>query len=299
MSGPALIAYDGSDDAAHAIACAGRLLAPRQALVVHSFFGLSHMMLRSNVRLDELDGALAEAVEEFDSADEEEAERVAAEGAQLALAAGLEAQPIVVTQEAKTWQTLIAAAVKHEAAVMVAGARGRSGLAAAVLGSVSNGLAAHSPVPLLIVPRAAGAEPSSGPVLLAYDGSDHAKNAVARAGELLAERSALALNVWQSWVMKVPLYLPGMVREFDEIAAELSAQSAAEGVALAGKAGFEATPLTVSAVRSAWHAVLDAANEHEARVVVVGSRSASGPAAILGSTATGVVHHARCPVLVV
>ena len=39
MSGPLLLAYDGSDDAARAIAYAGRLLAQQRALVVHSFFG--------------------------------------------------------------------------------------------------------------------------------------------------------------------------------------------------------------------------------------------------------------------
>lgn len=59
MSGPLLIAYDGSDDAAHAIECAGRLLAPKRALVVHSFLGLSQMMLRSNVAVEDLDGPLA------------------------------------------------------------------------------------------------------------------------------------------------------------------------------------------------------------------------------------------------
>jgi len=298
MSGPVLIAYDGSDDAGHAIACAGRVLAGRRALVVHSFFGLSHMMLRSSVGVKDLDQPLADAVEEFDAADAEEAERVAAEGAQLALAAGLQAQPIVVRQEGKPWQTLIAVAEKHQAAVIVAGARGRSGLAAALLGSVSHGLAVHSPVPLLVVPAQANAE-GEGPVLLAYDGSDHAKNAIEQAGDLLSERSALVLNVWQSWVTKVPVYLPGMAREFDEIAAELSEECADGGARLAADAGFDPESLSVSTLRSSWHAVLDTLKQSNASVVVVGSRSLSGPFAILGSTATGVAHHAECPVLIV
>ena len=298
MSGPLLIAYDGSDDAAHGIACAGRVLAPRRALVVHSFFGLSHLMLRSNVGVKDLDQPLAEAVEAFDAADAEEAERVAAEGAQLALAAGLQAQPIVVRQEVKAWQTLIAVAEKHQAAAIVAGARGRSGLAAVLLGSVSSGLAAHTPVPLLVVPAKAEAE-REGPVLLAYDGSDHAKNAIEQAGDLSSERSALVLNVWQSWVTKVPVYMPGMARELDEIAAGLSGECADEGLELATKAGFDPEPLSVSTLRSSWHAVLDTVEQRNASVVVVGSRSLSGPSAILGSTATGVAHHAECPVLIV
>lgn len=298
MKGPALIAYDGSEDAARAIACAGRLLAPRRVLVVHSFFGLSHMMLRSNVGVEGLDGPLADAVDDFDSADADEAERVAAEGAQLALAAGLQAQPIVVRQENKTWQTLIAAAVKHQAAVIVAGARGRSAFAAAVLGSVSSGLAAHSPVPLLVVPARAEAE-GEGPVLLCYDDSDHSKNAIVQAGALLAEKSALVLSVWRSWVTKVPVYLPGMARQFDEIAAELSDECADRGVTLAASAGFAAKPLSVSDLRAPWHAILDTAKQQHPSVVVVGSRSVNGPLAILGSTAAGVAHHAECPVLVV
>ena len=189
-------------------------------------------------------------------------------------------------------------AEKHQAAVVVAGARGRSGLAAALLGSVSNGLAAHSPVPLLVVPPSAEAE-REGPVLLAYDGSDHAKNAIEQAGDLMSEKSALVLNVWHSWVTEVPLYLPGVAPEFDQIATGLSADCADEGVGLAAAAGFDPKPLSISTLRSPWHAVLDAVQQHDASVVVAGSRSLSGPSAILGSTATGVAHHSERPVLIV
>lgn len=93
MRGPLLIAYDGSDDAAHAIACAGRRF--RRALVLRP---VAHDAALARGAID-LDGPLADAVEEWHSADAEEAERVAAEGAQLAIAAGLQAQPVVVRQE--------------------------------------------------------------------------------------------------------------------------------------------------------------------------------------------------------
>ena len=56
MSGPIVLTYDGSDGAAQAIASAGRLLAPRRALVVHAYYDLSHMMLRSNMKVHDLDG---------------------------------------------------------------------------------------------------------------------------------------------------------------------------------------------------------------------------------------------------
>ncbi len=273
-------------------------MAPRRALVVHSFFGLSHMMLRSNVAVKDLDGALADAVKECDAADKEEAGRIAARGVQLALEVGLQAQAIVLRQEGKTWETLIAAALEHRAVAIVAGTRGRSAFSAAVLGSVSHGLATHSPIPLLVVPPQADAE-CDGPVLLGYDASDHAKNAIARAGDLLAAKSATVLNVWDSWVNKVPVYLPGAARELDEIGARLSVEWVEEGVELAVAAGFEPKPLSLSTMTAPWRTILEVAKQHHASVVVVGSRSLSGPAAILGSTANGVAHHAACPVLVV
>ena len=298
MSGPLLIAYDGSNDAAHAIECAGRLLAPKRAIVVHSFLGLSQMMLRSNVAVEDLDGPLAEAVEDFDAADAEEAERVAAEGAEVALAAGLQAEPRVVAQRGKAWQALIAAAAKHQAAVIVTGARERA-RPAAPLGSVSHGLATHSSVPLLVVPTNDKVDQSNGVVVLSYDGSDHAKNAIEQAGHLLAERSALVLNVWQSWVSKIPAHLRGMAREFDEIAAGLSADCADEGAGLAAAAGFDSKSFSVPSRRSPWHAMLGAARQHEASIVVVGSHSPSESSVTPVGTATAVAHHAECPVLIV
>ena len=73
---PVVIAYDGSEDAAGAIAAAGRLFShDAPALVVHSFVGLSRMLLRSNI--DPASGPLTEAAKEIDSADAEEAERLA------------------------------------------------------------------------------------------------------------------------------------------------------------------------------------------------------------------------------
>jgi nucleotide-binding universal stress UspA family protein len=46
-------------------------------------------------------------------------------------------------------------AVDHDAALLVVGSRGRGALRAAVLGSVSSGLAAAAPLPVLVVPPAA------------------------------------------------------------------------------------------------------------------------------------------------
>ena len=304
MTEPVVIAYDGSEDAVNAIACAGRLLAPRPALVVHSFVGLSRMMLRSNV--DMVSGPLAEAAKEHDSADVEEAERLTAEGAQLALAAGLEAQPVVVEQDGKPWQTLIAIAEKHKAAALVAGARGRSGLASAILGSVSSGLVHHSPVPVLVVPAKAQPELCDGPPLLCYDASPNSKRAIESAGELLASKAALVLHLWESWTAHAPAYVPvvsggvgGVARELDEIAETQSGELAEEGAEQAAEAGFDPHAVSARCDEGLWHAVLGAADEHDVSTIVLGSRGLSGISAVLGSVSHGVVHHSRRPVLIV
>src|SRR3712207_2784645 len=105
MTRPLLIVYDGSDDASDAIASAGAVLAPRPVLVVHSFVGLTRRILHSNV--DIASSPLADAAKEIDAADAEAAERIAAEGAQLASAEGFQAEPIAVEQDGKPWQTLL------------------------------------------------------------------------------------------------------------------------------------------------------------------------------------------------
>jgi nucleotide-binding universal stress UspA family protein len=304
MTGPILIAYDGSEDAANAIACAGRLLAPRQALVVHSFLGFSRLLLRSDPPA--FSGPLKEAVDQLRADDREEAERVVTEGAQLARDAGFEAQPVVVEQDGKPWQTIIATTEKHGADAIVAGARGRSAMASALLGSVSNGLAHHSPVPVLVVPATADPEECGGPPLLCYDSSPNSAQAIERAGELLAGRAALVLNVWESWVAHAPTYVPvvsgavgGMARELDEIAETQSGELADAGVEQAAEAGFDPHAVSARCDGALWHGVLGAAEEHNVSAIVLGSRGLSGISAVLGSVSHGVVHHSQRAVLIV
>ena len=297
-----MIGYDGSEDAVNAIAGAGRLLSPRPALVVHSYVGLSRLLLRSDP--PDLTGPLAEAVKELRADDADEADRVAAEGAQVAIGAGLDAQPLAVEQDGSAWRTLIATAEKHGAAAMVTGARGRSGLASVLLGSVSSGLVHHSPVPLLVVPAPGDAE-AAGPALLCYDGSESSRRAITVSYGLLAPREALVLHLWEAWSQRAPGLaglsgsVRGMVRELDEIADTQSGELVDAGAALARDTGFDVQALSRRCLHSVWKGVLEAADDRDASVVVLGSRGLSGISSALGSVSYGVVHHARRPVLVV
>ena len=301
--GPVLLAYDGSESSATAIAVAGRLLPAREALVCHAWTGVSQTVALG--ALAELPDALGKAVAEIDQADLEEAQKTASVGVQVAEAAGFRAKPLPIRDERKTWRALLEAAEHHHASLIVAGAHGVSGIGRALLGSVSTGLVHHSDVPVLVVPATARDEDTDGPVLLCYDGSDSAKHAIEIAGELLDPQTALVFHFWDSWVAEAPALaalskaVEGMAAELDEIADGQSSKLTADGVELAEQSGFDATGLSKRAVGPGWMAVRDAANQHACSAIVIGSRGLTGVSAALGSVSNGVVHNSRRPVLVV
>jgi nucleotide-binding universal stress UspA family protein len=169
----------------------------------------------------------------------------------------------------------------------------------------------------------AGAETAAGrgPALLCYDGSEPARRAIERAGPLLGGGPAKVLTVWESVGSAVLRHRPrtALGRELKEISAdvvgELDAGTAAgaeataqEGAQLAAAAGFEAVPLARRAIGRAaeredvtvWQAILQVADEQDARVVVVGTHGHSGVRSLLmGSVSYGVLHHTQRPVLAV
>jgi nucleotide-binding universal stress UspA family protein len=149
---------------------------------------------------------------------------------------------------------------------------------------------------------------NEGPVLLAYDGSEHAKAAIERAGAVLQHGPAVVATAWTTFEGAAPsalLALPGdMVREgaraLDDAGRETAEGLAAEGAELARAAGFEAESRTVRGSGPFFAALLELADELDARAIVAGSRGRSTiAAAVLGSVSTGLLHHTRRPVLIV
>ena len=145
-----------------------------------------------------------------------------------------------------------------------------------------------------------------GPLLLCYDQSEDAKHAIESAGTLLASRHALVLTVWHpltgmggiAWT-EAP---PGVVNivELDRAAAEDGGRVASDGVRVAHEAGLEAEPIAVKTNGSVWRTILEAADRHDASVIVMGSRGLSGiRSMLLGSVSNAVVHHADRPTFVV
>ena len=162
-----------------------------------------------------------------------------------------------------------------------------------------------------------------GPVLLCYDGSDFAKRAIERAGQIVGGGDAIVLTVWESLGSAILRNLPSdatelgreargigedVVDEFDTSTAEAARATAAEGTGLATAAGFDARPLSRRAVARAaertaitvWRTILELAEEEAAELIVLGSRGRSGiKSMVLGSVSYGVLHNSERPLLIV
>jgi nucleotide-binding universal stress UspA family protein len=141
----------------------------------------------------------------------------------------------------------------------------------------------------------------TGPVLFAYDGSELAALAVQQAGrQCAAGRDAFVLCVWQPADVG---FTPSSKRHFDaDSAAEVrnaAEETAAYGASLAQTAGFHAQSLAREAA-PIWKGIIDAAQEHHASLIVLGSHRRSGLRGhLLGSVAAAVAAHSRSPVLIV
>ena len=147
--GPVLIAYDGSDNAKAAIEHAGAVLQHGPAVVATAWTTFEGAAPAALLALP--GNMVREGAQTLDEAAREEAEDLAAEGAELARAAGFSAEPRAVRSKGPFFAALIHLADELDARAIVAGSRGRSTLRAAVLGSVSTGLLHHTSRPVMVV----------------------------------------------------------------------------------------------------------------------------------------------------
>ena len=147
--GPVLFAYDGSTHARAAIERAGNVLQTGRAVVATAWTSFEDAAPAALLALPKQ--MVGEAVGTLDDANRETAEQLAAEGADLARAAGFDAEPLAVRAGGPFFAALLHTADELDAKAIVAGSRGRSSLAAAVLGSVSTGLLHHTRRPVLVV----------------------------------------------------------------------------------------------------------------------------------------------------
>jgi nucleotide-binding universal stress UspA family protein len=134
------------------------------------------------------------------------------------------------------------------------------------------------------------------PILLCYDGSDDAFRAIELAGSLFPGGHAVVLSVWEKYGV-----LSGIPRVDDELMQEATQEMAGDGKERAEAAGFAAvTAVAVEAEHGVATAIIDAADEHDAALVVMGTRGNTGiRSLLLGSVSHSVAHHAHRPLLIV
>lgn len=241
-----------------------------------------------------------------------EAARQAAEEAAHAAAAALEARGLQVTlhvspEEHSAWGAILEIADELGSPVIVAGtsqaAAGRNDL-----GREARALAHRARRPLLLVTPEDSPPGDDAPAIFATDGSPSACHAVAAGGALLRPRPALAAGVWRSvadTIAAARLGVPDAVaREgadrLDEEARRRAAEEAGESAHMLIEAGWPVEATAIESTRGVAAAIVTAAGERDAAVIVTGTRGRSRiAAALLGSTAEGVLRHAGRPVLLV
>jgi nucleotide-binding universal stress UspA family protein len=150
-----------------------------------------------------------------------------------------------------------------------------------------------------------------GPILIAFDGSAAARQAVTDTAWIARPHRALVLTVWDGAlayavvappfdVTMSPAVDPATVLDMDDELGRHAERVAREGAELARSLGLDAKGLAVPSGGDVATTILDVAREHDAAAIVVGSRGHNGLRARLeGSTSKGVLKRAPCPVLIV
>jgi nucleotide-binding universal stress UspA family protein len=148
----ALIAYDGSGPAQHAVMRASRLLSTRHVLMVTVWEErMAFVATPTGLGVGGVVPIDPTVVAEIEDAAQRHAERVAREGAQLAQTLGLDAEPLALAGLGGVGETLIDVAHDRSPAVIVIGTRGLGGLRARLEGSTARYLLKHAKWPLLAV----------------------------------------------------------------------------------------------------------------------------------------------------
>ncbi|HET6653251.1 MAG TPA: universal stress protein [Nocardioides sp.] len=183
--------------------------------------------------------------------------------------------------------------------LLVVGSRGRGTLASLLLGSVSVGVAAHSPCPVVVAREAERRDPNgafAGRVVVGVDGSAASTAALAEAFELASSRGQplAVVHAWDAALLYRDLTTYDVVVDTADEHQRMVAES------LAGFAEkYPDVEVTVHQDEGDPGRAIVAAS-HEADLVVVGSRGRGDAVATLfGSVSRHVVAHAHCPVVVV
>lgn len=145
-----LICYDGSADSRTAIQHGAQLLPGAAATVLTVWQPFVEVLAHSSAGLGLSPGVVD--FEQIDQAARADADRRAAEGAELACQAGLDACSRACAQEKTTAHAILAEAEAVGADAILIGSRGLTGLRSVLLGSVSHAVIQHADRTVIVVP---------------------------------------------------------------------------------------------------------------------------------------------------
>lgn len=240
-----LIAFDGSEAARAAVRAVGGLF-PRQEAIVLAAYDTPPGLGRALVAGATPNAVAVRSIEALGREAPDRAMATAEEGSALAAQSGLAAEPEIVVTQGGVWPEVLATAAAREAEIIACGTRGRGSLGRALLGSTASSILHHAHCSVLIVPNTDLAP--AGPVLIAYDGSEGARAAIATTGRLFPGRAATVVHAWRpmlrdSWSGRALLAAP--IEDLQGVAQDLedgrSARSARRGASSCRRARTRCT----------------------------------------------------------
>jgi nucleotide-binding universal stress UspA family protein len=198
---------------------------------------------------------------------------------------------------------IVRQADEWKADLVVLGARGLGGVKRFLLGSVSDAVARHAVCPVLVVK---GRRRNLGSVLVAMDGSEGSFQAVRflQSFALPRQTKVRLLSVVER--LRYPTTAPRSVQgQLVRMLKELEAERRGEVDKVLERAARQLDDKITRVTRytptgDAAEEIVATAQDFDTDLVVVGARGLGGVARVLlGSVSERVLHHARCPVLIV
>lgn len=281
MDVKAIVGYDGSPGASAAIDAGASLFPGAHAWITYLWVPpFASEKVRRRLRFVAHD--VTELIAMVEREGELEAQRLVGMGVTLARDAGWNAEPLLKRTWGAEGLRIAEAADEVQADLVLVGSRGLGGTQA-VLGSVSDMVVHYSSRPVVVIPypmlAAEYAALADGPVAVGWDGSAGAEAAFVAATRLFPAREVLLVSVVEG--SATPPADPDTAngRETRRVSVDPGH-------------GFHA--------RAVSDALIDAASDRDAAVLVVGARGRSAAREILlGSVAMGILHHSHRPVMVV
>jgi len=214
---------------------------------------------------------------------------------------GIEAKPKILRSKESIWQSLVDLSKMEKSDLIVAGTRGLGAFRRMVLGSVSTNLVNHAPCSVLVVrKRVYRIETEFRKILVATDGSKSANKAVETAASLAKN---LGADLKIAYIVYTPPYTYAgggyAVSEVYKNLREDGEKIVSEAAKLANENGVHPVTQVIDNQHSPVQAIVNLAEEEKSDLIVMGTRGLGGVKKVfLGSVANGVVHYAKCSVLV-